>query len=173
VSGTRDGDRGFRPLGVVIVLAGALVTLASFGLLDWYDTSGRGVDSAASSTFGDLRDNADQLSGAGTATAYFDWLAWVLLIALVCIGVCANLPVRPADVLRIAGSVLGVAGVAATYLAVAQLRDAQVAAGGERHSVLYNSTWGLWLAFTGFACGAVGAVLGPRRAVLAPREAAR
>ena len=153
-----------RASGVGIVLAGALVTLASFRLLDWYDTPARGADSAASSTFGDLRDNADQLSGAGTATAYFDWLAWVLLIALVCIGVCANLPVRPADPLRIAGTVVGVLGVAATYLAVSQLHDAQVAAGGERHSAFYNSTWGLWLALAGFACGAVGAVLGPRRA---------
>ena len=152
-----------RAWGVAMVLAGALVALASFRLLDWYDTSARGADSAASSTFSDLRDNADQLSGAGTATAYFDWLAWVLLIALVCVGVCANLPVRPADLLRIAGSVLGVLGVAATYLAVAQLHDAQVAAGGEKHSALYNSTWGLWLALAGFACGAMGAVLGPRR----------
>jgi hypothetical protein len=72
--------------------------------------------------------------------------------------------VRPADLLRVAGSVLGVLGVAATYLAVAQLHDAQVAAGGEKHSALYNSTWGLWLALLGFACGAVGAVPGPRRA---------
>lgn len=164
MSATTDGDRSVRTWGVAIVLAGALVALASFRLLDWYDTSARGADSAASSTFSDLRDNADQLSGAGTATAYFDWLAWVLLIALVCVGVGANLPVRPADLLRIVGSVLGVLGVAATYLAVAQLHDAQVAAGGEKHSALYNSTWGLWLALAGFACGAVGAVLGPRRA---------
>jgi hypothetical protein len=148
---------------VGIVLAGALVALASFRLLDWYDTSARGADSTASSTFSDLRNNADQLSGAGTATAYFDWLAWVLVIALVFVGVGANLPVRPADLLRIVGSVVGVVGVVATYLAVAQLHNAQVAAGGEKHSPLYNSTWGLWLALAGFACGAVGAVLGPRR----------
>ena len=47
---------------------------------------------------------------------------------------------------------------------VAQLHNAQVAAGGERHNAFYNSTWGLWLVFAGFAVGAVGSGLGPRRA---------
>ena len=159
-----EGERTVRVVGVAVVLAGAVLALAAFRFLDWYDTAARGADTAQTSTFSDLQDNADQLSGAGAATAYFDWLAWVLLIALVCIGVAANLPIVAADVLRIVGTVLGVAGVAATYFAIAQLHNAQEAAGGEHHNAFYNATWGLWLTFLGFAVGGVGALLGPRKA---------
>jgi hypothetical protein len=164
VSGTDDAQRATRPLGVVVVLGGALLALAAFRLLDWYDTSARGPDSAGTATFSDLHDNADQLSGAGAATAYFDWLAWVLLLTMVCVGVAANLPIPPAEVLRVAGCIVGVLGIAATYFAIAQLHNAQVSAGGERHTAFYNSSWGLWLAFAGFAAGGIGALLGPRRA---------
>jgi hypothetical protein len=158
-----EGGRAVRVVGVAVVLVGAVLALIAFRFLDWYDTAARGADTARTSTFSDLQDNADQLSGAGAATAYFDWLAWVLLITLVCVGVAANLPIVPADVLRIVGTVLGVAGVVATYFAVAQLHNAQVAAGGAHHNAFYNSTWGLWLTFVGFAVGAIGALLGPRR----------
>jgi hypothetical protein len=63
--------------------------------------------------------------------------------------------------LRVAGFILGAAGVAATFVALAQL---QGRAGAARHSVFYNATWGVWLTFAGFAFGAIGAVLGPRKA---------
>jgi len=158
-----EGERAVRVVGVALVLVGAVLALAAFRFLDWYDTAAKAADTAQTSTFSDLQDNADQLSGAGAATAYFDWLAWVLLIALVGVGVAANLPFVVADILRIIGTVIGVAGVAATYFAVAQLHNAQVAAGGAHHSAFYNSTWGLWLTFVGFAVGAVGALLGPRK----------
>jgi len=158
-----EGERAVRVVGVALVLVGAVLALAAFRFLDWYDTAAKAADSAQTSTFSDLQDNADQLNGAGAATAYFDWLAWVLLIALVCVGVAANLPVPPADILRIVGTVIGVAGVAATYFAVAQLHNAQVAAGGAHHNAFFNSTWGLWLTFVGFAVGAGGALLGPRK----------
>lgn len=158
-----EGGRAVRAVGVILVLAGAVLALTAFRFLDWYDTAASGADTARTSTFSDLQDNADQLSGAGAATAYFDWLAWVLLIALVCAGVAANLPIVPADVLRIVGTVIGVAGMAATYFAVAQLHNAQEAAGGAHHNAFYNSTWGLWLPFIGFAAGGIGALLGPRK----------
>lgn len=158
-----ERERAARVVGVALVLVGAVLALASFRFLDWYATAARGADSAGTSTFGDLQDNADQLTGAGAATAYFDWLAWVLLIALVCVGVAANLPIAAADILRIVGTVIGVAGLAATYVAVAQLHDAQEAAGGAHHNAFYNSTWGLWLTFLGFAVAAIGALLGPRK----------
>jgi hypothetical protein len=161
-SGT-DERRALGVPGVVLVLAGALLTLASFRLLDWYDAPAR-VDRAPDITFSELRSSADQLGNASSATAYFDWLAWVALIALIVVGIAANLPLPFADVLRVAGFLLGVVGVAATYFAIAQLHNAQVAAGAEEHSVFYNSTWGLWFALAGFLISAAGAALGPRRA---------
>jgi hypothetical protein len=149
--------------GAVLVIAGGGLLLVAFRFLAWYDTPAR-ADSAPKITFSELHGSADQLSGAGAATAYFNWLAWLLLIALVLVGVAATMPIQPADVLRVAGCVIGVVGVAATYFAVAQLHNAQVAAGGEQHNAFYNSTWGLWLTFAGFVVGAAGALLGPRKA---------
>ena len=148
--------------GVALVLAGAVLILVSFGFLDWYDVPARGADSVGNATFGHLQSLADQLSGAGSAHAYFGWLGWVLLIALILAGVAANVPFSAADPCRVAGFLLGLAGLVITYLAVTQLHNAQVAAGAAKHSVFYNSTWGLWAALVGFALGAVGAVLGPR-----------
>lgn len=148
--------------GAVLVIVGGALVLIAYRFLEWYDTPAR-ADSAPRITFSELHGSADQLDGAGTANAYFNWLAWLLLIALVLVGVAATMPIPFVDALRVAGCVVGVVGVAATYFAVAQLRDAQVAAGGEHHNAFYNSTWGLWLTFVGFAAGAVGALLGPRR----------
>lgn len=149
--------------GIALVVAGAALVLVAFRFLDWYDAPAS-ADSAPQISFDELHSSADQLGGTGAATAYFDWLAWVLLIALVAAGVAANVPSRPADALRIAGFVLGAVGVAATFVAIAQLHNAQVAAGAARHSVFYNATWGLWLTLAGFALGAVGAALGTRKA---------
>jgi hypothetical protein len=160
-----SAERPARAIGVpgaLLVIAGGALVLIAYRFLQWYDTPAR-ADSAPKITFSELRGSADQLDGAGAANAYFDWLAWLLLIALVVVGVTATMPIRLADALRVVGCVVGVVGVAATYFAVAQLHSAQVAAGGERHNAFYNSTWGLWLTFVGFAAGAVGALLGPRK----------
>ena len=163
MAAANDVSRRIGLPGVVLVIAGGVLVLVAFRFLDWYDPPAR-ADSAPRITFSELHGSADQLSGTGTATAYFDWLAWVLIIAMIGVGVAANLTVSAADVLRLVGFVTGIVGVAVTYFAVAQLHNAQVAAGGERHNAFYNSTWGLWLVFAGFVLGAVGAGLGPRKA---------
>jgi hypothetical protein len=147
---------------VLLVLVGGISVVVAFRFLDWYAVPSS-ADSAGDVTFGKLHDTADQLSGAGAASAYFDWLAWLLVIAVVLIGVGAALPVPPADALRVAGFLVGLLGVGATYFAVAQLRNAQVSAGAARHSIFDNSTWGLWATFAGFALATVGAALGPWR----------
>jgi hypothetical protein len=156
----KDAARVVGLPGIALVVAGAALVLVAFRFLDWYDSRAT-ADAAPSITFDDLHRSADQLGGTGAATAYFDWLAWVLLIALVAAGVAANVPLPIADVLRVTGFLLGTLGVAATFVAIAQL---QGSGGAVKHSVFYNSTWGLWLALVGFAFGAVGAALGPRRA---------
>lgn len=160
---TTTKRRAVRLPAVALVLVGAVLVLLSFRFLDWYDVPTRNAaDAAGHITFGTLHSSVDQLSGTAAASAYFGWLAWLLLIALIITGVGANLPFGPADPLRLLGCVLGVAGVAATYFAIVQLHNAQVAAGAEKHSVFHNATWGLWLALLGFLIGAAGAVLGPR-----------
>src|SRR4051794_16793179 len=86
VTASDDAQRAIRPIGVVVVLVGALLVLGSFRLLDWYDIPNQGADATRSVTFSSLKTSADQLRGAGVAGAYFDWLGWVLLIALIVVG---------------------------------------------------------------------------------------
>src|SRR3954447_26266099 len=98
-------ERAPRAIGVVgalLVIAGGALVLVAFRFLDWYD-SGGSADSAQKITFSELHGSADQLSGAGAANAYFNWLAWLLLIALVVLGVAATMPIPPADALRVVG----------------------------------------------------------------------
>ncbi|HKC27529.1 MAG TPA: hypothetical protein VKB75_05920 [Jatrophihabitans sp.] len=153
-----DRRRLFGLTGVLLVLAGALIVLLAYRYLDWYSVAARGADSAGKVDFGKLRASADQLGGAGVATAYFDWLGWLLVIALIVVGVGANLVNPATDLLRVVGFLVGMVGAGATYYALAQHFNAT----GSKHSVFYNSTWGLWLTLAGFVFGAVGAALGPR-----------
>jgi hypothetical protein len=162
MTAAKEAQRLVGLAGIALVVAGAALVLVAFRFLDWYDAPAS-ADSAPKITFDELHSSADQLGGTGLATAYFDWLAWVLLIALVAAGVAANVPGRRADPLRILGFVLGALGVAATFVAIEQLHSAQVSAGATHHSVFDNSTWGLWLTLAGFALGAAGAALGPRK----------
>jgi hypothetical protein len=158
----RQAQRRVGLPGMALVVAGAVLVLIAFRFLDWYDAPAS-ADSAPQISFDELHSSADQLGGTAAATAYFDWLAWVLLIALVAAGVAGNVPSRATDAMRVTGFVLGAVGVAATFVAIAQLHHAQVSAGAARHSVFYNSTWGFWLTVAGFALAAVGAALGPRK----------
>ena len=159
MTGTDDG-RPVRVVGVALVLAGALLALASFRLLDWYDIPDRATDATRSVTFSALKTSADQLHGAGVAGAYFDWLGWVLLIALIVVGVGANVRSRLADPLRIIGFMLGLLGAASTFFALTRYFSAT----SSDHNIFYNSSWGLWAALTGFVIGGIGAVIGPGRA---------
>lgn len=157
-----DRLRGIGVTGVVVLSVGIALVLLSIRVLSWYAVDGN-TDSAGSGfTFTDLRGNADQL-GAPIASAYFDWLAVALLIALAVVGFLANLRGPASDVLRVLGFLLGVVGTAGTYYALAQLFNAQRAAGASDHSVAHNSTLGVWLALAGFLTAGAGAVLGPRR----------
>jgi hypothetical protein len=158
VTSAKDGQRIVGVPGVILVLVGAGLVLLSFRFLDWYDVPAHGADSAGDITFGKLHTSADQLGGAGVATAYFDWLAWVVLIALILVGVAANVVSPMTDGLRVGGFLLGMVGAGCTYYALAQHFNAT----SSDHSVFYNSTWGLWAAFLGFFVGAAGAVIGPR-----------
>jgi len=153
--------------GLLLVAAGAVLIVLSYYTFDWYGV-GRGADSAPETTFGNLRASIDQFGGARAAEVYFDWLAWVLLIAVILLGAVANVESRLTDLARIAGFVVGAAGIAVTYYALLQYSDAQADAGAARHNPLFNASWGLMTVLLGYALAAIGAVLGPRRRSSAP-----
>jgi hypothetical protein len=154
----KGDERSVGVPGVVLVLAGSALVLVSYRFLNWYDYPRR-ADSVSQGDFGALRASADQLGGAGIAIAYFDWMSWAILIALILVGVAANLPVAVADGLRVLGFLLGVIGAGSTYYALAQHFNAT----GSSSSIFNHSTWGLWVVFVGFVLAAIGAGLGPRR----------
>ncbi|HEX3337195.1 MAG TPA: hypothetical protein VHS54_12105 [Jatrophihabitans sp.] len=158
----QDTRRGLGVVGLVLVLAGAALVLVSFRFLDWYEIRSPSADSVPEITFSRLHRGVDDLGGAVVASAYFAWLAWVLLIGVIAVGCVANAPSPLADAMRVGGFLIGLLAAAATYYALAQYRDAQVNAGATRHGVLFNSTWGLWIAIVGYLLAGVGAAVGPR-----------
>jgi hypothetical protein len=159
---TREHPARVRPAGIALTLVGAALVLLSIVRLNWYAVD-NGADSAGSG-FGyhELYRNVAQLGGLPIARAYFTWLAPMLLMAVTMLGVMSNLVSPLSDWLRFVGFLAGVAGVAATYYAVAQLFHAQHLAGGSG-SVWHNSTVGLWSALIGFLLAGIGAYLGPHR----------
>ncbi len=142
-----------------LIVLGAAAVIASFVRLDWYDTGNRAADTVGDSRFTDLRHNVDAVGGTPIAGAYFDWLGWALLGAVVVLGIAACLGTRASDPLRVAGFVTGLAGVVATFYALGQMVHAQ---GLGTSSIWRNSGFGLWLTVAGFAAAALGAGLGPR-----------
>jgi len=166
----RSAGRTIGVTGVVLVLAGAALALLSFRVLHWYDVPS-GHDSSGDVTFGKLHASADQLGGAGLAAAYFGWLAWMLLLAGIVLGVGANLPSGLADPLRVTGFVVGLVGAGGTLLALRQ----HFHAAGSDHGIFHNASWGIWAALAGYALIAAGAALGPRRSrsTASPGETSR
>ena len=159
----RPDTRTVGALGVTLVVVGIVLVVLAVASLQWYRVDA-GVDVAGSGfTFRDLQQNADQLN-APVAAAYFNWLALSLGLCGAVIGVLANVPSVAANVLRLLGFLIGIAGVVGTYYALAQLFYAQRAAGGASHGVFHNATYGVWCAFAGFLVAAVGATIGPRPA---------
>ncbi|PZS17513.1 MAG: hypothetical protein DLM57_08325 [Pseudonocardiales bacterium] len=144
--------------GIALVVVGAVLVLIAFTALDWYPGSA-GPSAVAHITFSDLHRLTADASGVGIAAAYFGWLAWVLLILVIVVGFAANLPTRATNALRVAGFVLGLAGAAATYLALAKLASA----GGGSRGAFDHAKAGVWLAVVGYLVAAAGAVIGPVR----------
>lgn len=158
-----DDQRSVGGFGVALVVAGTALVVLAVASLQWYRVS-RGTDVAGSGfTFRDLQQDADEL-GAPVAAAYFNWLAFALGLAVAVAGILANVPNPLSGLLRVLGFLVGIAGVVGTYYALAQLFDAQHAAGGTAHSVVDNASYGLWSALAGFLLAGIGAALGPRPA---------
>jgi hypothetical protein len=160
-------SRGIGALGVVLVVVGAALVVLSVAALQWYRVSHGAAVAGGGFTFRDLQQDADQLN-APIAAAYFDWLAFALGVAVTVTGILANVPLPANGPVRVVGFLCGAGGVVGTYYAMSQLFYAEHAAGGSRHGVLQDATYGLWCMFAGFAFAAVGAALGPRQRQEAP-----
>jgi 4-hydroxybenzoate polyprenyltransferase len=103
----------------------------------------------------------DSFGGLGAASAYFDWLAWTLLVGVIVFGAIGSVGSRLSAPARVLGFLCGFGGTVATFYALLQYFDAQADAGADRHSPLYNSSWGLYCAGIGFLVAGLGAARGP------------
>jgi len=101
--------------GVIAALAGAVLGVLAFTVLNWFDGSD-------DSHFGDVRDVLKLLHAVsadrGTSYLYFNWLAWVLLAVAVVAAIAANLATPIATPLKIFGALVGLAGIAVTFIAI-------------------------------------------------------
>lgn len=152
------------------VLLGAAMVWLALGRLSWYDTRFL-TDEPDSYRFAELQTHADSHGPNGQAAiphAYFGWLAWNLLLAVLVLGLATAVARQPVRALRGAALVAGLAGTVLTYVAVAQLFDD---VNYDGLTVFSHTRPGLWLALGGFLLAGVAAVIGPvpiRRSVTGP-----
>jgi hypothetical protein len=162
--GRRSGIRRIGVPGVALMTAGAVLVLLSFTTLRWYRQAKEKGDSVTKVGFAELHHNLDRFPAAGrpaASVAYFSWLAWVLLIALIVVALAANLPGKASDTLRMVGFFLGLVGVAFTYYTLSRYTEATHDLFGTSSSALNNADVGIWCALGGYLLAGVGAALGP------------
>lgn len=162
----RDGRRIGVP-GVGLVSAGAIALILSFTTLEWRHRPAAHGDTVTRIDFAELRQNLEHFPAGGkpaASIAYFSWLCWVLLIALIVIGFAANLPSRGSDGLRLTGFFLGLVGAALTYYALSRYAEATHDLFGTSSGALDNADLGIWFALAGYLAAGLGSALGPMSA---------
>lgn len=143
--------------GIALVMAGAVPVLLAFTALDWYPGS-TGPSAVAHIMFGDLRAASKFDLAPALSRAYFGWLAWVLLLLVIVVGIAANLPTPASRFLRVLGGAIGLGGAGATYYALnglSRLNDGDYP--------LHDASAGIWLTLAGFLVAGAGAAIGPMR----------
>jgi hypothetical protein len=140
------------------VLLGGLAVLVAIAFLDWYDFPGGG-DAVDRVTFRDLAVTADHIDVPAIVPAYFDWLAWVLLIGVVAIATVAFVRPSISMPLRVFGFLLGGLGSFVTWYALQKITSH----GNEGSYAFQSAAAGVWVAMIGFAAAALGAAIGPPR----------
>ena len=148
---------------MLLVLWGGAVVLLSFTRLEWKRRP-QGGDVVERIDFAALRHNLEHFPASGrpsASVAYFEWLGWALLIALIVVGFAANVPGAASTPLRLLGLTLGLVGAALTYYTLARYAQATHDLFGTSNRALENSEDGTWFALGGFLVAGVGATLGP------------
>lgn len=172
-------------VGLVLAVIGAALLVVSFTAVNWFRSSSDSTF-GGSTKFGEVHKHLGTIKaesqgladGTWIAKAYFGWLGWVLLAAVVVLAILGNLPARGISGLgRGLGLLVGLAGIGLTFWAIkllslsssliAQVPSSERAQLEDINS--YSFYWhhvsiGFWLAVAGFAVAGIGAVLGPRRA---------
>jgi hypothetical protein len=150
--------------GLALVSAGAVMLILSFTTLEWRHRPAGRSDAVLKIDFAALRQNLEHFPSGGKpapTVAYFTWLCWVLLIALIIVGFAANLPNRSSDGMRLTGFFLGLVGAAFTYYALSRYAQATHDLFGTSSSALDNADIGIWFALAGYLLAGAGSAVGP------------
>jgi hypothetical protein len=131
--------------GVFVVTLGLVLLLLAVTTLDWVD------DAPVPTDFSTLR-AASELSpfAPGFVSAYFGWLAITLLITSVLTAYAAKLIPVASAITQVCAVLLGVAGAACTFAALAD--------GSGVAEVFSHAGVGFWIAIVGFLLVAGGAL---------------
>jgi hypothetical protein len=142
----------FGVVGATLAGVGAVLLVIAFTAVDWFKNP--------SSGFRDIGDTLDAHSALapGLADAYFSWLGWLLLVAVVAVAIAANLPTPASGPLRAFGAILAAAAMALTFFAI-RLDSSGV----PFTTYLKNARVGFYLALVGFLVVGIGALIGPKR----------
>ena len=140
-----------KSIGLVVTLVGVVLVLIAYLTGTWLsDPSGE----LGSFDFGAVRHAiTTDTSGdvPGLVNAYFSWLAWLLLAAMVVLFGIAYVPSSQDTAFRVAGLLVVGAAVALTFASVAQF-------GGLSNYLHYEDGAGFWLAVSGYVGVAIGGV---------------
>ncbi|PZS17515.1 MAG: hypothetical protein DLM57_08340, partial [Pseudonocardiales bacterium] len=151
-------SQSFGMVGALIAALGAILVIVAFTAVDWFKKG-----SGSHSHFSDIHRALDQGKGfaAGPAKLYFAWLGWTLLVAVVIVALLANLPSPAAAALRILGSLLALAAIALSFLAISLAKSGLH--GPAYTTYLKDARLGFYLAVGGFLLAGIGAAIGPMR----------
>ncbi|MGH8962315.1 MAG: hypothetical protein ACRDWT_14185 [Jatrophihabitantaceae bacterium] len=156
---------GFGIVGATLAVVGAVLGVVAFTAVNWYSQD----TGETTSHFGDVHRLVARLDSLGFANslsvAYFGWLAWVLLIVGLVAAIVANLPVPGVGAFRVIGAVLGLAGAAASFIAIkfytGPTGNGDIPSGYGDY--LKHARSGFYLAVVGFVLIAAGSLIGPSR----------
>jgi hypothetical protein len=149
-----SAPRAQRPFGVpglALAVVGGVLLVVAFTGASWFSQSG------VSLKFHYLKTTVGHGGATGVADAYFSWAAWVVFVVAVAAALIGNVAGPPSTVARVAGIVLGVGGVALSFVAV------RVDYGQSYTYFLKHAGPGFYLAAGGYLLVAVASGIGPGR----------
>ena len=147
--------------GLILVITGAVLLLFSFTALSWYGSSAA-ADSVGRITFSKLHTFTQSVPGSRSSRWYFSWAAWLMLLAVVLVGLLANLPLPNGGlVLRMLGFLIGIGGAFATWFSLHKIFQ------NSHQGVFDHARVGVWFALIGFPLAGLGALIGTGGPVMA------
>jgi hypothetical protein len=146
---------GVGVVGIVLALAGAALGIISLTAVRWFSDVGPGN----SGKFPNIHNLIKLLhtDATGIGKAYFNWLAWTLVIAAAALALLANLPTPASSGLRMLGALVGLAGIGLTFWGI------DFAHGESYSQFLKHARIGFYLMLGAFLLTTIGSLIGPRR----------